>query len=307
MPEARVLNESADRGGGPAGTLGFRDGDVWRHATTIVSEQRRGTGIAARLDTNDPLGRQIDVVLTPQRRGVIRLRASIVGPRDGITALGIGFDARRGERYLGFGERSNAVDQRGGEVENYVAEGAYQAEERPIIAAFVPPWAISRAPTRPTSRSRGCSPPPATGCWSTTPRRAISGSHRRLRCLEPRGARRRRLAARLRGARPGHVAAPLHGDDRAAARGRRAVVFRSLVPALRRRAGRGRELREPTPRSRSRRPTPTTCHARPGRPRGRERERSTGSTTQGLAVTTYFNPMICTTHPRYGEARPRAR
>jgi len=113
----RVLSESAGRGTGPAGTLGFRDGDVWRHATTIVSRQRRGTGIAARLDTNDPLGRQIDVVLTPQRRGVIRLRASIVGPRDGITALGIGFDARRGERYLGFGERSNAVDQRGNVVE----------------------------------------------------------------------------------------------------------------------------------------------------------------------------------------------
>ena len=136
----RVLSESAGRGTGPAGTLGFRDGDVWRHATTIVSRRRRGTGIAARLDTNDPLGRQIDVVLTPQRRGVIRLRASIVGPRDGITALGIGFDARRGERYLGFGERSNAVDQRGNVVENYVGEGAYPAEERPIIAAFVPPW-----------------------------------------------------------------------------------------------------------------------------------------------------------------------
>jgi hypothetical protein len=136
----RVLTESADRGKDPAGTLGFRDGDVWRHATSIASERRRGTGIEARLDTNDPLGRQIDVVLTPQRRGVIRLRASIVGSREGITALGIGFDARRGERYLGFGERSNAVDQRGNVVENYVGEGAYPTEERPIIAAFVPPW-----------------------------------------------------------------------------------------------------------------------------------------------------------------------
>ena len=38
--------------------------------------------------------------------------------------MGIAFDARPGERYLGFGERSNAVDQRGREVESYVAEGA---------------------------------------------------------------------------------------------------------------------------------------------------------------------------------------
>ena len=44
-----------------------------------------------------------------------------------------------GERHLGFGERSNAVDQRGLEVENYVAEGPYQAVERPFIAGFVPP------------------------------------------------------------------------------------------------------------------------------------------------------------------------
>ena len=136
----RVLTESAGHGSGPAGTLGFRDGDVWRHATRIVSERRRGTGIEALLDTDDPLGRRIDVLLTPQRRGVIRLRASIVGPRAGVTALGIGFDARRGERYLGFGERSDAVDQRGDVVESYVGEGAYQPAERPLIAAFVPPW-----------------------------------------------------------------------------------------------------------------------------------------------------------------------
>jgi len=139
-----VLTESAGRGSGPAGTLGFRDGEVWRHATTIVAEQRRGTGIEARLDTNDPLGRQIDVILTPQRRGVIRLRASVVGPQEGVTALGIGFDARPRERYLGFGERSNAVDQRGNVVESYVGEGAFPANERALIAAFVPPWGFQQ-------------------------------------------------------------------------------------------------------------------------------------------------------------------
>ena len=140
----RVLAEHAARGTSPAGTLGFRDGDVWRHATRIVSERRRGTGIAARLDTNDPRGRRIDVLLTPLRPGVIRLRASVVGPRAGITALGIGFDARLRERYLGFGERSNAVDQRGNVVESYVGEGAYPAAERPLISLFVPPWGFQQ-------------------------------------------------------------------------------------------------------------------------------------------------------------------
>jgi alpha-glucosidase (family GH31 glycosyl hydrolase) len=135
-----VLAESRARGPGPAGSLGFRDGDVWRHATRILSERRQGTGIVATLATDDPAGRRIEATLTPQRRGVIRLRASVLGSRASITALGIGFDARPGERYLGFGERSNAVDQRGNVVENYVGEGAYPAAERPIIAAFVPPW-----------------------------------------------------------------------------------------------------------------------------------------------------------------------
>ncbi|HVH18930.1 MAG TPA: TIM-barrel domain-containing protein, partial [Myxococcota bacterium] len=56
-------------------------------------------------------------------------------------AIGIGFRARPGERYLGFGERSNAVDQRGQVVESYSAEGAFQPEERPFVPnAFVPPW-----------------------------------------------------------------------------------------------------------------------------------------------------------------------
>ena len=51
----------------------------------------------------------------------------------------------RGERKLGFGERSDRVDQRGNEVENYVGEGPYPATEYPIIAATVPPWGSTSA------------------------------------------------------------------------------------------------------------------------------------------------------------------
>jgi alpha-glucosidase (family GH31 glycosyl hydrolase) len=60
-------------------------------------------------------------------------------PVDGFT---IGFAAHRGERYLGFGERSNAVDQRGHEVQDYVQEGPYQSNEYGIVKAFVPSWAL---------------------------------------------------------------------------------------------------------------------------------------------------------------------
>ena len=53
----------------------------------------------------------------------------------------MGFGADAAERYLGFGERSNAVAQEG-VVENYVADGPYQSQEYPLINLFVPPWGI---------------------------------------------------------------------------------------------------------------------------------------------------------------------
>ena len=63
-----------------------------------------------------------------------------------VEATSIGFRARPGERYLGFGERSNKVDQRGGEVESYVAEGPYEEDDRAIIPAFVPAWGYHPRP-----------------------------------------------------------------------------------------------------------------------------------------------------------------
>ena len=143
-----VLREAARRDLGPSGTLGFRTAAGWFHATRVVSERRDGRAYVATLATSDPLGRRLSVRIERDAEGVIRLRAR-GGPTAGVTATGIGFDARDGERYLGFGERSNAVDQRGNAVENYVAEGPYQPEERPIISAFVPPPAITRATTPP--------------------------------------------------------------------------------------------------------------------------------------------------------------
>src|SRR3954471_4616388 len=97
-----------------------------------------GGALVARLVTNDPAGRALSLRIERDAEGVIRLRTSVEGPTLGITATGIGFDAREAERYLGFGERSNAVDQRGNTVEDYVAEGPYQPEERAAVAAFVP-------------------------------------------------------------------------------------------------------------------------------------------------------------------------
>ena len=73
--------------------------------------------------------------IAPDGDGELTVQASA----EGATAMGVGFVAPPGERHLGFGERSNAADQRGNDVENYVAEGPYREIERPAITAFVPP------------------------------------------------------------------------------------------------------------------------------------------------------------------------
>jgi orotate phosphoribosyltransferase len=135
----RVLAEQPGTGSGATGTLGFRTALGWSHATRVEEARMRGKGLDAVLATTDPLGRKLSIRLEPAGQGIVRLRAEVTGDGGDVTATGIAFEAPAAERYLGFGERSNAVDQRGNEVENYVAEGPYQPEERPFLTAFVPP------------------------------------------------------------------------------------------------------------------------------------------------------------------------
>jgi alpha-glucosidase (family GH31 glycosyl hydrolase) len=71
---------------------------------------------------------------------VIALEATVQGAGPAVEAIGVGFDADRGAHYLGFGERSNAIDQRGNVVENYVADGPYLPDEYGLIDAIVPKW-----------------------------------------------------------------------------------------------------------------------------------------------------------------------
>jgi alpha-D-xyloside xylohydrolase len=134
-----VLRESPRRDLGPSGTLGFQTAAGWFHATRVLSERSPGGAYVARLATTDPAGRPLSVRIERDAEGVIRMRVAVEGSTAGVTATGIGFDARKRERYLGFGERSNAVDQRGNTVEDYVAEGPYQPDERPLVGVLVPP------------------------------------------------------------------------------------------------------------------------------------------------------------------------
>ncbi|MCB0857986.1 MAG: glycoside hydrolase family 31 protein [Solirubrobacterales bacterium] len=128
--------------GQPGQGLGFYSDGEWFHATRLLS--RRSDGLVYRLATDDPSGRVIRLQVTPLSGGGGSILATI---RDAYKsapaeAFRIGFRLAKGERMLGFGERSNRVNQRGYEVENYVGEGPYQESDYPIITNTVPPWGV---------------------------------------------------------------------------------------------------------------------------------------------------------------------
>jgi alpha-glucosidase len=136
-----ILAESGRGGSGPGGRVGFQTARRWYHATRLL--ERRGDGRHQRLvlSTDDPFGRTIALEARADGRGVSQIDARVSGGRLAeVLAMGVGFLAHGSERYLGFGERSNAVDQRGGTVENYVGEGPFLPGEYAIPRATVPPW-----------------------------------------------------------------------------------------------------------------------------------------------------------------------
>lgn len=138
-----VVSESTSAGSGPSGPLGFRTATGWAHATSATVLTRDGSAAIATVATTDPAGGTLAVRIAPSGRGVISLEATPTRPLNGVDATGIGFEAASDESYLGFGERSNAVDMTGLDVENYTSDGAVRPEDRQFPKPFLPPWATS--------------------------------------------------------------------------------------------------------------------------------------------------------------------
>lgn len=140
-----ILREASGTGTGPVGRLGFSVNGAWMRATDVVKSWRRdGVGFA-NVKTTDP-SRDLRITVSPAGNGSIRLTAEVIGPLEGVSRLGMSFDAKRSEHYLGFGERSNAIDFRGQEVENWVGEGPYQPIEYAAVGGLVPHWALRQRP-----------------------------------------------------------------------------------------------------------------------------------------------------------------
>ena len=131
-PGGAVLRESA------ALAVGFRTATGWSRAVRARALRRDGAGVVADVVTSG--GGELRVRLRPAGDGVIAISATPANP-DGIETTGIGFEAPGRERYFGLGSRSDAVDHRGREVENYVSDGPSRPEDRNYPRAVVPPWA----------------------------------------------------------------------------------------------------------------------------------------------------------------------
>ena len=319
-----VLSEAAGTGTGEIGALGFRAGGEWFRATRVASESSEGKSYVAVLETTDPDGRRIEARIANPRRGVVVLDAAVTGADvDEVTATGISFDARGEERYLGFGERSNAVDQRGNAVENYVSDGPYQEKDYGIPEGVTPKWGFRPrddatyypVPWLLSSAGYGVLVDnPETsyfrldqgGAWSVELVTAPPGEDAPADAPPPRRLQMRFFA----GPKPGDV---LRRFTRATGRQPPAAAPWVFGPWVQPTGGLPDQLEDLERLQRADAPLSVAqtylhylpCGDQVGR-RDAERERTAAVHALGLAITTYFNPMLCTDYqPVYDRAAAR--
>ena len=112
----------------------------WVHATEVSSSRYEGDAYVATILTTDP-ERTLELIAEPDPDVTGVIRVTVAPARtDGVQALGIGFVLEEEERLLGFGERSNRVNQRGMDLEHYVADGPYyDGQEYAVLGDVLPP------------------------------------------------------------------------------------------------------------------------------------------------------------------------
>lgn len=280
---------------------------VWFQATKLRAARSAAPGaLVLDVATNDPLGHRLEVLVRRAAGGAITTESRIApgsGPLASRASLsGASFRAARGERYLGFGSRSNAVDQTGNRVFSWAEEGPFGGGEyEDAVRALVPGFTF---PTGPTATNF---PIP----WLVSTRGLgvlIDQSERStFDLLNERGdawhaqAESRRIAFTVfAGPTPADVVRRYSGYAGRQPHPRRWffgpwVQFKDPWPE------RFRELDVPTTVAQ------TYTHYLPcGVHRGHEaRERRSTARHHGLGymITTYFNPHICTSYqPVYDDA-----
>src|SRR5262245_12451879 len=136
----RVVLTSANDGRGalPSG-FSVSVGDMWIDATRVSAMNTSGRNLRATLETTDPLGGTFALRVRPDGEGVIAVEASFEGgSHDAVVAIAAAWRAAADERFYGFGERADAVEHRGAEVESYVSDGPWVEADRALIKGVLP-------------------------------------------------------------------------------------------------------------------------------------------------------------------------
>lgn len=98
----------------------------WFHATRVASSRFDDGVLTLEVETDDPLGRMFRVDVRSDAEGVLSVAAALDRTAS-VSATGWSFATGPGERFLGFGERSDSADQTGREVESWNEEGPFSA------------------------------------------------------------------------------------------------------------------------------------------------------------------------------------
>ena len=223
---------------------------------------------------------------------------AVTGHGDAITAVAMDFQARDDERYLGLGERSDAVDHRGREVQNRVLDGPYTTNQSLVVSAFVPPpgfsdradatyfpvpWVLStRGYGVLVDNDEDSSFELATPQHPDVTRVVVQSDRLDLRVFPgPTPARALARMTRAVGRQPAPASPMVYG-----------AWWQPVGDPP-------TELAEQRRREVPITVAQTYVHYLPCGDQDTPRERALTEALhdQGVAVTTYFNPMVCTTYP----------
>ena len=133
-----VLSSAPDAGPGGPSALAVRTSAGWVHATTVSSTNPNGRRLRMVVQTDDPQGATFAVRLRPAGEGIIEVEASYSGPATDILGIGAAWVTTPDERFYGLGERADTVQHRGARVESYVSDGPWTDDNRSLISAVLP-------------------------------------------------------------------------------------------------------------------------------------------------------------------------
>src|SRR5262249_37374013 len=307
VEDGPVLSSKTDAGAVGPSALSVETSTGWIHATTVAAVSRGGDALRLTVATTDPQGGTFDLRIRPAAEGIIEVVAAYGGSPVEVLGIGAAWNATPDERFYGLGERADVAQHRGARVESYVSDGPWIEENRFISSLLPPPGFRARddatyfpVPWILSSRGHGVlvdndetayhdlAPPLRPDAWSFE----VVGA--------PEGMASRPAPTTLRfrvfaGPRPADVLRRF-----TAAVGRQPPPAAPWVfgpwyqgPALQ--AFRDADI----PVSVSQ----TYLHYLPcGDDASNEPARTAAAHALGYAITTYFNPMICTTHRAFTDA-----